>query len=189
MRVAEMAGPDHADIARHLRSVGELAGEIALELTGDATFASHVATAGPLHDIGKLGLRDDLIWKPGPLDHDEYEAVKEHPMLGARILAGGSSECSRMAEEVARCHHERWDGHGYPAGLCGTDIPLAAHALEAVKGAVADSGLKMEDIDGLSTYPELPASGHAEVDFVGIDGRTYRARWSVRRARSITCQK
>jgi len=133
LRVAEMAGPEHADIARHLRSVGELAGEIALELTGDAPFARRVATAGPLHDIGKLGLRDDLIWKPGPLDQDEYEAVKEHPMLGARILAGGSSECSRMAEEVARCHHERWDGDGYPAGLCGTDIPLAARIV-----AVAD---------------------------------------------------
>jgi tetratricopeptide (TPR) repeat protein len=133
MRVAEMAGPKHADIARHLRAVGELAGEIALELTSDAEFSRHVATAAPLHDIGKLGLPDDLIWKPGPLDDHEYEMVKQHPVLGARILAGGGSECSRMAEEIARCHHERWDGHGYPAGLAGTDIPLSARIV-----AVAD---------------------------------------------------
>ncbi len=133
MRVAEMAGSEHADIARHLRAVGDLAGEIALELTDDAEFARKVAKAGPLHDIGKLGLPDELIWKPGPLDEHEYEVVKQHPLLGARILAGGSSECSRMAEEVARCHHERWDGTGYPAGLAGDDIPLAARIV-----AVAD---------------------------------------------------
>ena len=132
-RIAELAGGIGGDAARHMRDVGELAGELALELTGDQEFAEHVAAAAPFHDIGKIGVDHHVLEKAGPLDADEYEQVKQHPEIGRRVLAGSLSPIGRMAEAIAWCHHERWDGGGYPRGLAGADIPLAARVT-----AVAD---------------------------------------------------
>jgi putative two-component system response regulator len=132
-RLLELAEGLGGDAGRHVRDVGVLAGELALELTGDRRFAGQVAAAAPLHDIGKLGVDHHVLEKAGELDADEYEQIKQHPEMGRRILAGSHSPVTRMAEEIAWCHHERWDGCGYPRGIAGTDIPLAARVV-----AVAD---------------------------------------------------
>lgn len=132
-RVAELADGHGGDAARHVRDVGVLAGEIALELTGDRRFADQVAAAAPFHDIGKFGVDHHVLEKAGALDADEYEQVKQHPEIGRRILAGSHSPVTRLAEAIAWCHHEWWDGTGYPRGIGGTDIPLAARVV-----AVAD---------------------------------------------------
>ncbi len=83
----------------------------------------------PLHDIGKVGIPDAILLKPDRLTDDEYEIMKEHTKLGAEILAvdGQGSNVGgflKIAEEIALCHHEKWDGTGYPRGLKGEDIPL-----------------------------------------------------------------
>jgi putative two-component system response regulator len=80
--------------------------------------------SAPLHDIGKVGVPDSILRKPGPLDAEEWKVMKAHTTIGGRILSGSRSPLVRMAEEIALTHHERWDGSGYPNGLAGEDIPL-----------------------------------------------------------------
>ena len=80
--------------------------------------------AAPMHDVGKIGIRDSILLKQGRLTQDEYEQMKEHPTIGARILGGSRAKLLQMAEQIAYSHHERWDGTGYPRGLAGSDIPL-----------------------------------------------------------------
>lgn len=83
--------------------------------------------AGPLHDIGKIGIPDNILLKPGPLTDSEYEKIKEHPELGADIVA--RLGMWNREEEIIRCHHERYDGSGYPAGLEKDEIPLLSRIL------------------------------------------------------------
>jgi putative two-component system response regulator len=89
--------------------------------------------AAPLHDVGKVGIPDGILLKPGRLDPEEFDRIKAHPAIGKRILGGSASELIRLAAEIAESHHERWDGGGYPRGLAGAAIPLPARIV-----AVAD---------------------------------------------------
>jgi putative two-component system response regulator len=82
--------------------------------------------ASPMHDIGKIGIPDRVLLKPGPLDDSEWAIMRTHPKIGAELLGGSPSELMQMAEEIALCHHEKWDGTGYPRGLRGEEIPLTA---------------------------------------------------------------
>lgn len=88
--------------------------------------------AAPLHDIGKIGISDAVLLKPGALTPDEFEHVKSHAEIGARILAGSVVDVLRVGEEVALSHHERWDGSGYPRGLRGGEIPLSGRIVAVV---------------------------------------------------------
>jgi putative two-component system response regulator len=80
--------------------------------------------ASALHDVGKIGIPDHILRKPGGLDDDEWVTMRSHTTKGAEILAGSSSPLIQMAETIAWTHHERWDGSGYPNGLKGQEIPL-----------------------------------------------------------------
>ena len=81
--------------------------------------------AARLHDVGKIGVPDRVLLKPGRLDAEEWAIMKTHAEIGASMLAGSPSPLVQLAEAIARTHHERWDGSGYPAGLRGEEIPLA----------------------------------------------------------------
>lgn len=101
-------------------------------------FVKNVVNAAPMHDIGKISIPDSILQKPGPLTREEYEVIQQHTVIGGSIINEtfdtlGSSEYRRIAHNVARYHHERWDGTGYPDGLKGTEIPLGARIM-----AVAD---------------------------------------------------
>jgi putative two-component system response regulator len=85
-----------------------------------------VRNTAPLHDIGKIAIPDSILLKPGRLSEEEFEVVRTHALLGARVLTGGDSELLEVAERIVRHHHERWDGTGYPDGLAGEDIPTVA---------------------------------------------------------------
>ncbi len=85
--------------------------------------------ASPMHDIGKIGIPDHILLKPGKLDADEWAVMKTHPEIGAKILSGHASELMEMACEIALTHHEKWDGSGYPKGLRGEDIPLSGRVV------------------------------------------------------------
>jgi putative two-component system response regulator len=78
-----------------------------------------------LHDLGKVGIPDAVLLKNGPLSRAEFAVIRMHTVIGAEILSGSRVPLLQIAEQIARSHHERWDGGGYPAGLAGTDIPLA----------------------------------------------------------------
>ncbi|KFN51490.1 HD domain-containing phosphohydrolase [Arenimonas composti] len=92
-----------------------------------------IEMAAPLHDIGKIGVPDAILLKPAPLETEELAAIREYPMRGWEILRDSSSHFVQVGATIARSHHERWDGSGYPEGLKGTDIPLPARIV-----AVAD---------------------------------------------------
>ncbi len=85
-----------------------------------------VHLAAPMHDIGKIGIPDNILLKPGKLDKDEWEIMKLHSQYGAKILGNHDFPLLRMATDIALYHHEKWDGSGYPKGLIGDSIPLAA---------------------------------------------------------------
>jgi putative two-component system response regulator len=93
---------------------------------------SLIRRAAPLHDVGKIGIPDSVLLKLGKLTPEEFEIVKTHTTIGARILSGSRFTILRLAEEIAFNHHERWDGNGY-AGIAGAAIPLAGRIV-----AVAD---------------------------------------------------
>jgi putative two-component system response regulator len=89
--------------------------------------------ASPMHDLGKIGISDTILLKPGRLTPEEFETMKQHTKIGASILSGHDSDLLRTGSEIALSHHERWDGSGYPNGLAGESIPLFARI-----AAVAD---------------------------------------------------
>jgi putative two-component system response regulator len=82
--------------------------------------------AAPMHDVGKIGIADKILLKPGPLSSEEWEIMKRHSEIGAEIIGEHGDELLQTARMIALCHHEKWDGSGYPRGLKGEDIPLMA---------------------------------------------------------------
>lgn len=130
-RLAHAAEMRDDETGRHTQRVGALAAEIARALGLPEARTEIIRQAAPLHDIGKLGVPDAVLRKAGALDERELTVMRTHAEIGARLLAGGDSELIRTAEVIARCHHERWDGNGYPDGLTGEQIPLAARIVAA----------------------------------------------------------
>ncbi len=116
----------------HTKRVGTLAGLVALELGLPQEQASLIERTAPLHDLGKVAIADAILLKPGFLTTGERDVMREHSALGAELLSGGTSELVQMAENIALCHHERWDGAGYPKGLKGKEIPLSARVVSVV---------------------------------------------------------
>ena len=130
-RVAELR--DDAT-GKHTYRVARLSALLAQELHLPTEEVELIMRAAPLHDVGKVAIEDEVLLKHGPFSLEERDIMREHASLGARLLGGGRSELMRMAEQIAAAHHERWDGHGYPNGLAGEDIPLCARIV-----AVADA--------------------------------------------------
>jgi HD-GYP domain-containing protein (c-di-GMP phosphodiesterase class II) len=122
-----MFGETSAHTDRVMRLASRLAERVAPELASDPELAAGFR----LHDIGMIGIPTSVLAKPGPLTSDELSEIREHPWLGERIVApipflGG------VARQVIACHHERWDGSGYPRGLRGAEIPLPARIFSIV---------------------------------------------------------
>lgn len=120
------------DTAEHTQRVGAMAAQLAASLALPARFVDLIGHAAPLHDVGKIAIPDRILLKPGELTSQEFDAIKQHTILGARLLAGSSSEVLQLGEQIALAHHERWDGTGYPAGLTGEEIPIAARIVAVV---------------------------------------------------------
>jgi HD-GYP domain-containing protein (c-di-GMP phosphodiesterase class II) len=108
----------------HLEGVGSLAFETGRMLGLRRDELDELARAAQLHDLGKLAVPDEILHKPGPLDEREWAFIRQHTIVGERILR--ASPALRSVATVVRSAHEHWDGSGYPDGLAGEDIPLAA---------------------------------------------------------------
>ncbi len=121
------------DTGKHTLRVGYMSSLITETLGQSEQAAELIRLAARLHDIGKIGIPDQVLLKPGKLTDEEYSLMKKHTTIGAEMLSGSTSPLIRLAEEVALTHHERWDGEGYPQGLAGRDIPLSGRIV-----AVAD---------------------------------------------------
>lgn len=97
---------------------------LALALGFSAPQAEKVLLAAPMHDVGKIGIADSIMLKPGPLSDEEMSIMRKHPQIGAEILGECDSDLLRLARSIALTHHEKWDGSGYPHGLAGEEIPI-----------------------------------------------------------------
>ena len=120
------------DTREHTHLVGQNSAILASVLSLPKTQIELIRRAAPLHDLGKVAIPDAILLKPGQLTPEEFEVVERHTTIGASILSGGHSEMIRMAEVIARTHHERWDGTGYPYRLKGEVIPLAARIVGVI---------------------------------------------------------
>lgn len=117
----------------HVKRMSLFSHKIALETGMTEREARLILKAAPMHDIGKIGIPDSILLKPGKLDSEEWEVMQTHAQIGADILSDGDSAILKLAETIAITHHEKWDGSGYPNGLAGEDIPLAGRIV-----AIAD---------------------------------------------------
>lgn len=111
------------DTGEHIRRIGLFAGAFATALGWDQAAADELRLAAPMHDVGKIGIPDNILLKPGRLTEPEFEIIKEHTRIGTELLAGSGIPLLRLAQEIALTHQEKWDGSGYPQGLKGTEIP------------------------------------------------------------------
>jgi putative two-component system response regulator len=115
------------ETGNHIQRIGESAALIAEELGMDEDWVELLRQAAPLHDVGKIGIPDHILLKPGALTEDERRIMNQHPQIGWDILnQEHPSPLTRMAADIALGHHEKWDGKGYPHGVSGDQIPLAA---------------------------------------------------------------
>lgn len=121
------------ETGNHVRRVGALASLLARRLGLSSQDQEMIRLAAPMHDIGKIGIPDHILQKPGPLDAAERKAVQRHAEIGYAILKNGKRGVLQVAALIAHTHHERWDGQGYPQGLSGDRIPLSGRIV-----AVAD---------------------------------------------------
>ena len=117
----------------HVIRMSHFAQLLALAAGHSPAWAEDLLNAAPMHDVGKIGIPDAVLRKPGPLDADEWATMRRHPEIGAEIIGEHPSGVLQLAREIALAHHEKWDGSGYPRGLAGEAIPLSARIV-----AIAD---------------------------------------------------
>ena len=133
LRLSNAAEYRDEDTGAHIRRMAHFSAAIARRMGLDEETVELVLYASPMHDIGKIGIPDRILLKPGRLTEEEMAIMRRHTDLGAEILANSDSPLMQTAERIALTHHEKWDGTGYPRGLAGADIPLAGRIV-----AVAD---------------------------------------------------
>ena len=120
------------DTASHIKRISLYTRFLALTMGFSEEQADLMLYASPMHDVGKIGIPDSVLLKPGALTAEEWFIMKTHPVIGGRILEGSNSPILKSARIFALDHHERWDGGGYPAGLKGEEIPVAGRVLNIV---------------------------------------------------------
>jgi two-component system response regulator RpfG len=137
-----------------------IANAVGLELDEAET----IELAAPLHDIGKIGIPDQILLKPDKLDALEWEVMRRHPVIGHEILKGSASKYVRMGALIALGHHEKYDGSGYPNGLVGDHIPLCARIV-----AIADV---YDALTSVRSYKKAWASAQA-LEYVESQGEKH----------------
>jgi putative two-component system response regulator len=148
----------------HLRRISEYCRVLSAAMQVPLELQDTLCHASTMHDLGKIGIPDAVLQKPGSLTPDEWVIMKTHCALGASILASGTSPYTRMGADIALNHHERWDGSGYPSGLKGEETPWAARVMQIC-----------DVYDALrSTRPYKPPLAHADAvsTITQGDGRT-----------------
>ena len=133
LRLGRAAEYKDNETGMHVIRMSHFARLLALAAGCDAAWAEELLSAAPMHDVGKIGIPDAVLRKPGPLDAQEWEIMRSHPGIGAEIIGEDPWGVLHLAREIALAHHEKWDGSGYPQGLAGAAIPLSARIV-----AIAD---------------------------------------------------
>ncbi|MEN8134521.1 MAG: HD domain-containing phosphohydrolase [Thermodesulfobacteriota bacterium] len=132
MRLITATGCRDGETGEHIKRIGLYSVVMAMALGWDQEKIDSIKIAAPMHDVGKIGIPDDVLQKPCRLSAEELEVIKEHPRIGATILGESNIPLLQMAVDIALCHHEKWDGTGYPGGLSGEGIPEAARIVAII---------------------------------------------------------
>ena len=133
LRLVSAAEHRDAETGAHIRRIGLCSEILALACGWGPSAAEEIRLAAPMHDVGKIGIPDHILLKPGTLTSQEFSVIESHTTMGAAILTGSRVPLLRLACEIALTHHERWDGSGYPRGLARHQIPESGRLV-----AVAD---------------------------------------------------
>jgi putative two-component system response regulator len=120
------------ETGKHVMRVGNLSRLLGMASGFLESQAELLMYASMMHDIGKIGVPDHILLKPGKLTEEEFKTIKKHPAIGAEIIGGHDAEVLKMAKQVTLGHHEKWNGQGYPHGLSGADIPVVARIVAIV---------------------------------------------------------
>jgi len=121
------------DTGAHIKRMSRYSAAVARRMGLDENIIETILYAAPMHDLGKIGIPDQILMKPGKLDLAEWKIMKMHTVIGAKILQGSDAEFIKLGESIALSHHEKWDGSGYPNGDKGLEIPIAGRIV-----AIAD---------------------------------------------------
>jgi len=132
MRLLSAAAERDQETGLHVRRIGLYAAAFAKELGWSADQIDEIKLAAPMHDVGKIGVPDSILLKPGKLEPEELSIMRKHVLTGSKILSGTDIPMMKMAHDIALYHHERWDGKGYPYGLKGDEIPQCARIVSIV---------------------------------------------------------
>jgi putative two-component system response regulator len=124
-RLALAAEYKDEDTGDHIMRMSRYSALLAEKLGLSSDEVKNILYAAPMHDIGKIGIPDSILLKPGKLTEEEFSIMKTHSIIGANLLAYSKSEILQVAEQIAISHHEKWNGKGYPQGLSGDNIPLS----------------------------------------------------------------
>ncbi len=123
-RLTAVAEYRDTDTGAHIARIGLYSHKIAEALNMPPDFVETLTFASPMHDLGKIGIPDSILLKPGSLTGEEFEVMKKHTTIGEKMLTGSTYPGIQVASSIALSHHERWDGNGYPRGLKGEEIPI-----------------------------------------------------------------
>ncbi len=158
------------DTGNHILRISDYSVEIASMMGLPSEQIEHLRYAAPMHDIGKIGIPDKILQKPGKLAPDEWVLMKQHTVIGARMFQSSKSELLKTAADIAISHHEKFDGSGYPHGLKGTDIPMSGRIIavaDIFDAIVSKRCYKPANSFGEGmAYIESLAGGHLDPDIV-----------------------
>ncbi len=132
LHLVSASGYRDEETGQHIKRIGLYGAILAKKIGWSQEKIDYMRVAGPMHDVGKIGVPDEVLLKPGKLSPKEFDIIKQHPIIGAKILENSGIPLLEMAHDIALCHHEKWDGTGYPYGLKKEKIPESAQIVALV---------------------------------------------------------